>query len=202
MTQRLKTLMPTMPEATFEHHRAQVYAWAYRLLQNHHDALDVTQEVFLKWWRAHATADAPTNAIGWLRRVTVNLAIDTIRCAARRAQTARGGPAPADQQATAAARRTHEPTQRETARRIAAALHTLTEPQRAVVVAKVYDGCTFARIAEQMGISLPTAKTHYLRALQALRHRLRGLRPAGTDNTQPPARAAPSPSQPGDRHEL
>ena len=194
--------MPPMPQAAFEHHRAQVYAWAYRLVQNHHDALDVTQEVFLKWWRAHCIAQAPANAVGWLRRVTVNLAIDSIRRTARKSEVHREEPAHSGPQATSAPGPTEQAARRETARRIAEALDTLTDHQRAVVVAKVYDTCTFAQIAEQMGMALPTVKTHYLRALQALRHRLPGLRPAAAKSTQPSARAAPGPSQPGDRHEL
>ena len=157
--------MPILPEAAFEDHRAQVYAWAYRLVQNHHDALDVTQEVFIKWWRATSDGSAPGgNPLGWLRRVTVNLAIDAVRSAARKAsRRPAAGPAVAD---------APDPVRRETARRIAEALQTLTERQRCVVVAKVYDGCTFARIAGQLGTSIPTVKTHYLRALQTLRQKL------------------------------
>ena len=189
--------MPTAPEFAFEDHRAQVYAWAYRLVQNHHDALDVTQEVFLRWWRAHTASDAPRNAVGWLRRVTVNLAIDTIRSAARKPRIQTGEADRPAYDAAPVAVPTDEPARRETARRIATALDSLTERQRAVVVAKVYDACSFAQIAEQMGLSLPTVKTHYLRALEALRHKLpqAGTAPDGAalQRKRPP---------PGDRHEL
>jgi len=162
--------MPTMPETAFEDHRARVYAWAYRLVQNHHDALDVTQEVLIRWWRTHAVQDAPSNAVGWLRRVTVNLAIDTIRSAARRPERRGGEPVPlADTEALAAS---DHSVRREAARQVAEALESLSEHQRGVVVAKVYDGCTFARIAEQMGLAVPTVKTHYLRGLEALRRKL------------------------------
>jgi RNA polymerase sigma-70 factor (ECF subfamily) len=170
------------PQLAFEQNRAQVYAWAYRLLQNHHDALDVTQDVFIKWWRARGSGSVPENPLGWLRRITVNLAIDAIRSASRRASH-RLAKVPGVAEAP-------DPTKRETARQIAAALETLTEHQRAVVVAKVYDGCTFAQIAEQMGFSVPTAKTHYLRGLQALRRRLPDADTAG----------GAGPTQSGDGH--
>ncbi|HUU85998.1 MAG TPA: RNA polymerase sigma factor [Phycisphaerae bacterium] len=193
--------MPTAPEFAFENHRAQVYAWAYRLVQNHHDALDVTQEVFLKWWRAHTTSDAPKNAIGWLRRVTVNLAIDAIRSTAGRSDARNRAPHAPD---PTPADPTEESTRRETALQVATALEALTDRQRAVVVAKVYDACTFARIAEQMGMSVPTVKTHYLRALRALRHTLLKVRPDGLQDPTSPDRAAPLTKRPipGDRHEL
>lgn len=155
-----------MPQVAFEQNQAQVYAWAYRLLQNHHDALDVTQDVFIKWWRARGEGSVPDNPLGWLRRVTVNLAIDAIRSASRRASHLPPG--------AASAADGSDPAKRETARQIATALETLTERQRAVVVAKVYDDCTFAQIAEQMGLSVPTVKTHYLRGLELLRHKLPG----------------------------
>ena len=56
---------------------------------------------------------------------------------------------------------------------VSRALHQLPEMQRAVLVAKVYDDLTFAQISEELSISLSTAKTHYVRAVTALRDALR-----------------------------
>ncbi len=67
---------PTGVADRFESHKHAVYGWAYRLLRDHHDASDVTQEVFVKWWRAHREAEAPRNPVGWLRRVTINHALN------------------------------------------------------------------------------------------------------------------------------
>ncbi len=156
-----------MSFGVFEQNRAQVYAWAYRMLQNHHDALDVTQEVFFRWWRAFRDGSAPANPLGWLRRVTLNVAIDGLRGASWRRERAAAGAA-----AEVAA---DEVVRRETNERIVGALASLSERQRSVVVAKVYDGCTFAEIAEQLEVSVPTAKAHYLRALRALRDKLPDL---------------------------
>ena len=55
---------------------------------------------------------------------------------------------------------------------IADAVETLSEMQQSVLFAKVYDGLTFARIAAELEIAVPTVKTHYLRALCSLRDRL------------------------------
>jgi RNA polymerase sigma-70 factor (ECF subfamily) len=158
--------MPPSVRADFalEQYRSRVYAWAYRLLQNHDDALDVTQDVLVKWWRAAADRDELANPIGWLRRVTVNLAIDAVRAAKRRPTVALGSPLEGGLANSAA--------QRETAVQIAEALEALSERQRSVVIAKVYDGETFAQIAEQLGIAVPTVKEHYLRGLLMLRQKL------------------------------
>jgi RNA polymerase sigma factor (sigma-70 family) len=162
--------MASGTESAFEQHRAQVYAWAYRFLQNHHDALDVCQEVAVRWWQANGKGQPQANPVAWLRRVTVNLAVDVIRVRAKgthQAQDGRLGPSVSGH-ATQLVRQ-------ETAGQVAAALKCLTEQQFSVVVAKVYDGCTFAQTAEQMGLSVPTVKTHYLRALRVLRTQLAHL---------------------------
>lgn len=71
MIRRIRT---ATAQVVFEQNRAQVYAWAYRLVQNHHDALDVTQEVFIKWWRALAYAAVLLigTGIGWIARPAEN----------------------------------------------------------------------------------------------------------------------------------
>jgi DNA-directed RNA polymerase specialized sigma24 family protein len=41
-----------------------------------------------------------------------------------------------------------------------------------VLIARTYEGLTFAEIAVELGIAVPTVKTHYLRAVSAVRDRL------------------------------
>ena len=57
---------------------------------------------------------------------------------------------------------------------IASKLDDLTEAQRMVLIAKVFDEMTFAGIATELGLSVSTIKTHYLRAVRSLRDGLRG----------------------------
>jgi RNA polymerase sigma-70 factor, ECF subfamily len=159
--------MTTERELEIEEYVGQVYAWAYRLLQNHHDTMDVSQEVSIKWLQVRDQGQRPVNPVAWLRRVTINLAIDTIRVRTRKEQQAHGNQLEASTSDHAA-----EPVTQETARQIATALGSLTEQQRLVVVAKVYDGYTFAQIAGEMELAVPTVKSHYLRALRKLRIKL------------------------------
>lgn len=159
--------MTTERELEIEEYVGQVYAWAYRLLQNHHDTMDVSQEVSIKWLQAKDQGQRPANPVAWLRRVTINLAIDAIRVRTRKEQQAQVNQLEASTSGHAA-----ELVTQETARQITTALEFLTEQQRSVVVAKVYDGYTFAQIARQMELAVPTVKTHYLRALRKLRIKL------------------------------
>ncbi len=151
----------------FEPHTLAVYGWAYRLLGQHEDAQDVVQDVFLRW-AAQCRKGPPDHPRGWLRRVTLNRAVDYAR--QRRvtppvpesaAQPPATEEAPGDSVDGAALRAD-----------IAAAMDRLTDLQRAVLVAKVYDEMTFSRIASELGLALSTVKTHYLRSTRAVRDQL------------------------------
>ena len=151
----------------FEPYARQVYAWAYRLLGRHHDALDVVQDVFLRW-DEQCLSTMPDRPRGWLRRVTFNRAIDLFRKRGMDGLAARQ-PAPPQEVVAGLA----SPDRALLRADIAAALDELSEAQREVFVAKAYDEMTFAQIAAELEVSVPTAKTHYLRAVRALRDRLR-----------------------------
>ncbi len=151
----------------FEEHRDSVYRWAYRILGDHHDALDATQEVFVKWWSAWRDRDAPEHPVGWLRRVTINHSINVVR-GARRRSTRQPEQRPRGLSPLQQAERS------ELADAVVDALDQVSDQQRAVLFAKVYDHCTFAEIAAQMNLAVPTVKTHYLRALRGVRRSLVG----------------------------
>jgi RNA polymerase sigma-70 factor (ECF subfamily) len=156
--------MSTDVAACFNAHRARVYRWAYALCGRHEDARDVVQEVFLRMLKRPPELPAAAAAVSWLRQVTSRVVIDRWRAESSR-QTARREyvvPATSEQ-----AVETYELVER-----VRAALQTLSEQQRLVVMAKTYDGMTFRQIADELGIAVPTVKTHYVRALSAVRVRL------------------------------
>ena len=163
--------MPTEVAAHFEAHRARVYRWAYAMCGRHEDALDIVQEVFLRMLRRPPELPNIAAAVGWLRQVTARVVIDRWR-----AESSRG-----------AARHEFSPDRsagesvesHELVECLRAAIGTLSEQQRLVLMAKTYDRMTFQQIAHEFGIAVPTAKTHYLRALSAVRARLKIDLPAG-----------------------
>ena len=151
----------------YEHYAPQVYGWAYRFLGRHHDALDVVQDVFLRWM-AQCARGTPDRPRGWLRRVTVNRAIDVAR---QRRETPEADIQVADRDGD---EQTLVRNDREVLREdVSTAMQRLPEMQRAVLVAKVYDELTFVQVADELDIAVSTAKTHFLRALTAMRERLR-----------------------------
>ena len=151
----------------FERYTHDVYGWAYRLLGRHHDALDVVQDVFVRW-NSQCTQAPPRQPRGWLRKVTLNRALDI-----GRSRTARREAAP-DNLASITVEpvlQSH-PDQADLRHDVAIALESLTDMQRAVLVAKVYDELTFVQIAAELEVAVSTVKTHYLRAVQAVRAQL------------------------------
>lgn len=157
--------MPTDVAACFEAHRARVYRWAYALCARHEDACDVVQEVFLRMLKRPPELSSVAAAVGWLRQVTARVVIDRWRAESRRGVVQlEYSPESAMEESVEA---------RELVERLRAAVATLSEQQRLVLMAKTYDRMTFGQIADELGIAVPTAKTHYLRALSAVRARLK-----------------------------
>ncbi len=152
----------------FEPFAQDVYGWAYRLLGRHHDALDVVQDVFLKWSQQCKT-DAPSQPRGWLRRVTWNRAIDLVRRRRREPEKELSIAASITEVDAAVDQLDRDALRCD----IGEAMDRLSDAQRTVLVAKVYDEMTFAQIASEMDMAVSTAKTHYLRAVRMMRDRLR-----------------------------
>ncbi len=153
--------MSDVSELQYKSIRARVYRWAFRLLQNEHDALDATQKLLLKALRVPpAELDRRT---AWLRRITINHCIDDFR---RRRPTAMLVDAAADSEPDD----TLELAERSA--RITAAMRDLTGVQRMVLLAKAHDGESFENIARSLDISASSVKTHYMRALRKMRAKL------------------------------
>jgi RNA polymerase sigma factor (sigma-70 family) len=132
---------------------------AYRILGNRTAAEDVAAEAlartYLHWRRVRALPHRD----GWVLRVATNLAIDDVR---------RRHPEP-DADADAGV----DPEEAATVRvALAAALAKLSRRQRTVVTLHYLSGLTEAEVADSLGLSLPTVKTHVRRGMASLRRTL------------------------------
>jgi len=73
---------PSSPEslsASFERHRARLFALAYRMLGSRADAEDVLQDAYVRWHQAEGWTAASVEA--WLVTVVTRLCIDRLRAA-------------------------------------------------------------------------------------------------------------------------
>src|SRR5688572_15427475 len=86
-------------------YQRQAVAVSYRLLGSSHDALEVTQDAFLKAFSSLATLQKPEAFGGWLMRIVSNLSLNYRRSRKTRKQLPLDdllGPTDAGQQAAAA----------------------------------------------------------------------------------------------------
>jgi RNA polymerase sigma-70 factor (ECF subfamily) len=161
-------------EPLVERHYTRLFRIALAYLRRREDALDVVQEAFVKAYLSAARWDGSAEAGPWLTRVTVNLAIDRWRRNRRRSETFT--PLADDDRAGALADVGASPDRavhgREAGERLARALRTLPERQRAVVVLRHYQDQSLEEIARTLGMSLGTVKSSLHRALARLRQRL------------------------------
>lgn len=156
-----------------------VYAIAYRMTRNREDALDITQEVFL---RAHRGIERWRPVRGfkhWLYRIATNMTIDVLRKRQRRAAVIVESEDFSMDRGVAAPPGGGDPVRsialEELGEQIGAAIETLPERQRAVLVLRYYEDMSIKEIASVVGCTEGTVKTHLFRATGKLRDMLGDL---------------------------
>jgi RNA polymerase sigma-70 factor (ECF subfamily) len=159
-------------------HSDRVYRLAYRLTGNRHDAEDLTQDVFVRVFRALETY-RPGTFEGWLHRITTNLFLDR----ARRRQRIRFEALPDD--ADRVPGRERSPEQAYSDERmdddIQSALDGLAPEFRAAVVLCDVEGLSYEEIATTLGVKIGTVRSRIHRGRSQLRTALAHRAPRGTE---------------------
>ena len=140
-----------------------IYRWLYGLTRSSHTAEDLTQEAFLKAWKAIGTFQAGTNFRSWLFRIARNCLIDNRRD--RAAQAA--GPLP-DRVAANEPGPVADAVGRESVRRIEEACAKLPEALCEVFLLRIQASLSFAEIADVLGITPETCRWRMFKARQLL----------------------------------
>lgn len=65
-------------------HRDKVYARAFSMLRNEEEAVDLSQEAWVKAWQRLEQFQGDSSFLTWITRVTINLCLDQIRRNKRR----------------------------------------------------------------------------------------------------------------------
>ncbi|MCC7177876.1 MAG: sigma-70 family RNA polymerase sigma factor [Acidobacteria bacterium] len=163
-------------------HERMVYTLALHLLGDRDEALDLSQEVFLRVFRTLHSFRGQSALKTWIYRIVVNQARNRQRFWRRRRR--------ADQvsldQHVAEHGDLRQPgdgsspdrafARKELASKLWSALNALPFDQRTVVVLREIDGLSYDEIAFSLGVAVGTVKSRLTRARQVLRHQLRESR--------------------------
>jgi RNA polymerase sigma-70 factor, ECF subfamily len=137
-----------------------VFNYLLRLVSNREDALDVSQDVFLKVYQSLPKLDDPARFPGWLFRIAHNEAFSLLRRRRPEGELTREPRASAPSPGLLPI---------ELSLAVESALGRLTEDQREAVLLKVYQGFKFEEMAEILGCPVSTIKSRLYTALDLLR---------------------------------
>ena len=162
-------------------HQRMVVQLAVNLLGDREEALDLSQEVFLRVFRTIGRFRGQSTLRTWIYRIAINQARNRHRFWRRRHH--------ADQVSLDQHMATHGEfvsagearpdrmlAQKELAARLKTALDHLPFDQRTAIVLREIDGLSYDEIAYSLGVAVGTVKSRLTRARQALRHELREAR--------------------------
>jgi RNA polymerase sigma-70 factor (ECF subfamily) len=162
-----------------EMHQDRVYRAAVRLV-GHEDALDISQEVFLKAYRELKRFKGRSALSTWLYRMAINLSLNYLRGQRREFdRRERFGPGVSDPPPNPE-RSMAESQLRE---HVWTAIDTLPERQRAAVTLHRFEGLSAPEVAEIMGLSVGAVESLLHRAKRTLMESFmrQGLSPPGSD---------------------
>lgn len=150
-------------------HRATVYRHAVRLLRNSDDAEDVTQDTFVKAYRALAGFDERRAILPWLLRICTNCCVDVVRERKRSCESL-----DAHEYVLADTRVDVEVdvVNRADARDMRAAIDALPQRYRDVLVMRHEQQMAVTEIAERTGAPEGTVKSWLFRARALLAKQL------------------------------
>ena len=165
-------------------HQRMVIQLAMNLLGDRDEALDLSQEVFLRVFRTIHRFRGQSSLRTWIYRIAVNQARNKHRFWRRRH---RADQVSLDQHIAAHGEfRSGGNTtpdrvlaQKELASQLQNALDALPFDQRTAIVLREVDGMSYEEIAFSLGVAVGTVKSRLTRARQALRNQLREVRASG-----------------------
>src|SRR5438552_7130846 len=148
-----------------ERHRRSVYQLCYRFVGNHEDASDLSQEVFLRAYRALRKFRGQSSLATWLYRIGVNVCLNRVSVKAVATEPIDGWQ-PVDHRYEPA---TDRLLRAERAERVRAAIAQLPRKQRATLVLRVYHEMSHQEIADVLGSSVGAVKANFFHALGSLK---------------------------------
>ena len=142
-------------------HRDKIYARAFSMMRNEDEAIDLSQEAWVKGWQRLAQFHGESSFATWITRIVINLCLDELRKQKRhRTESIEE----MDEDSGGVERQmppiTTNPTERlergELRQRIDRALEQMSHEHRTVLVLHEFEEMEYKEIAKTMGCSIGT----------------------------------------------
>jgi RNA polymerase sigma-70 factor (ECF subfamily) len=153
-----------------------VYNYLLRITANREDALDLTQDVFLKAYQNLRKLDNPERFTPWLYRIAHNEAYSMFRKRRPEADVDEMDPVGTELGITVGGSSVFPI---ELSLSVASALERLSPEQREAVVLKIYQGFKFEEMSEILDCPVSTVKSRLYTALELLKVELAPIQARG-----------------------
>lgn len=151
-----------------------VFNVAYKFVGKHDEAEDLTQDIFLKIFRALGTFDRRANFQTWIISISRNLCIDHYRSVRKERQTIARDVDSADLQPATTERGPYQAAEHQDLRaQLRQALERLPTTLRTAVVLRDLQELSYQEIADRLGLPEGTVKSRINRGRIELAHQLR-----------------------------
>ncbi len=155
--------------ALFTRYERRIYSFVYRMMGNADDAYDLTQDTFLKAYRALDKTDEDLNVNAWLHRIASNACMDVLR----RRQRIRWLPWEGAKHEGPSSREEDDPERAligdETQRAVQRVLDAMSPRNRQAMILREYEGLSCEDIGEIMGVSRSAVKSILFRGREEFR---------------------------------
>ncbi|OQX95447.1 hypothetical protein B6I21_05400 [candidate division KSB1 bacterium 4572_119] len=161
-----------------ERYKKQIYYLAYDLTGNHHDAEDLSQEVFIKVFRSLKKFRGDAKLSSWLYRITVNTCISKQRKKSLAAMQLRENfeqEGETDKQFHSSGQNANPEKGAESGlmrKNIETALTNLSPREKSIFVLRHYHDLPLKEIAATLNINIGTVKSMLFRAIKKMQHEL------------------------------
>ncbi len=162
-------------------HRDKIYARAYMMMRNEEEAVDLSQEAWVKGWQRLVQFQGESSFTTWMTRIVINLCLDQLR--KRKRQRAESIEAMAEESGGVERQMPVvmvNPTERleraELRVRIDDALGKLSEAHRTVLVLHEFEHMEYKNIAKTMKCSIGTVMSRLFYARRKMAALLQDLK--------------------------
>lgn len=153
-------------EALYDKYSGKVYSLALRMTKNPEDALDLSQDVFIRVYKSLVFFKGQSSFSTWLYSIASNACIDFTRKETKRKTESLNENSFTEIPDLRSPE--HETEKKELRTAIATAIDALPYDQREVIVLREINGLSYTEIADALDIEVGTVKSRIARARERL----------------------------------